>query len=202
MKTKSVNNEKPFLFQRVGAFLFDMIIISFLSSLLASPFIDSNKIQDLDSHYTEVIQDFVAEKISFNEYTAEIVNVQYELVRTNGLVNITGICLSLLYFIVLPLYYNGQTFGKRIMKIKIVSTSGDLNANQLIFRSFLANSILLDLLSIIFVMLASRSTYFYCVGLLSFTQYCMMVASFFMIIIGKEGLSIHDYLVHTKVIKV
>ena len=104
--------------------------------------------------------------------------------------------------VVLPIFNNGQTLGKKIFGMKIVSTYGDLNANQLIFRSFLADFLLLNIISVMFLMFASRDVYINCIELFTLAQYTITFASIIMVIVNKEGLAIHDGLVHTKVVKV
>ena len=201
MSKKEVD-EKPYFFQRLLAFLLDIFIVSIVASILSSPFIKTKEIEPLQTKYFEVMENYMNQKIDTNEYTAEIINIQYQLSQLNGIVTIITIIISILYFVVYQLYSNGQTIGKKIFKIKVVSTNKDLSMNQLIFRSFLANNILLDILSMIFVIFSSKSIYFYCVGLLSILQYVFIIISFFMIIFSKEGLGLHDRLVHTKVVKV
>ena len=44
----------------------------------------------------------------------------YQLSKETGLTNIVTIVVYVLYFIVYQMYMNGQTIGKRIMKIRVV----------------------------------------------------------------------------------
>ena len=122
--------------------------------------------------------------------------------RSMELTSIFVILVSVLYYVVLPIYNKGQTLGKKLFGMKIVSTYGDLNANQLIFRSFLADFVLLNIITVLFLMFASRSIYLSCIELFTLAQYTITFASIIMVIVNKEGLAIHDGLVHTKVVKV
>jgi uncharacterized RDD family membrane protein YckC len=58
------------------------------------------------------------------------------------MLSLITILIEVLYFVVFQLYNGGQTFGKKITKIKVVSESNDLTMNQMIFRSLLSNYIL------------------------------------------------------------
>ena len=193
--------EKPYFFQRLAAYIIDILVVSLIASLLSSPFIKTKEIETLQSKYFDTMEKYVNQDINTNEYTAEIINIQFQLTQLNGLVTIITILVSLLYFVVYQLYNQGQTMGKKILKIKVVSTDGELSMNQLIFRSFIANNILLDIISIIFVIFSTKSIYFYCVGLFSILQYVLIIISIIMIFTTKEGLALHDKFVHTKVVK-
>ena len=117
------------------------------------------------------------------------------------MISLITIALNILYFVVYQLYNKGQTIGKKLMKIKIISTDGELFMNQMIFRAFIANFILVDLISFLFMLTKSKELYFYGTGIFQFIQYIIVIVSVFMIMFRKDGCSIHDKLVHTKVIR-
>ena len=88
---------------------------------------------------------------------------------------------------VFQLYNKGQTIGKQIMKIRVKSDHGELTMNQMIFRAFIANSILLDLITFMFMLSNSRLVYFYGITTFSTLQYSITLISIFMILIRKDG---------------
>lgn len=197
------DTEKALFIQRLFAFFIDVLVVSFIASLFATPFIDSKRSEDYEAQLSNVYEKYMQQETSADEFVIEYSNIAYNLARNNGIVSIVTIVVGILYYVVFQLYNNGSTLGKKLLKIRVVSTNGDdLSMNQLIFRSFIANSILLDILSIIFVIFAKRDTYFYCVGLFSMIQYIIVIISLFMVMYSKDGLSVHDRLVHTKVIKI
>ena len=200
-KNDDPKSEKALFLQRFVAFLIDVFIVSTLASMLASPFVNTKKIEDLEEKSYKLVSDFSEKKITLNEYTAEYMNITYSLVKNNGMASIIGLLLGIVFYVVIPFYWDGKTIGKKILKIKIVSSEGSLSMNQLIFRAMIVNSMLLDFITILLIMIAPKTTYFYCVGIFSLIQYIIMIVSAFMVMYGKEGLSIHDRLVHTKVVK-
>ena len=204
MKKKSDYNrekKKALFLQRFIAFLIDIFIVSFIVALISTPFVNSKKIESLNDKSYELIEKFRNKEIDTNEYVAEYLNISYDLSKSSGMITIINIVISLLYYVLFVLKNNGQTLGKKLLKIKIVSTDSELTTNQLIFRSFIANSILINFLSVMLLLCVSKSVYFYCYFSFSIIQYIITIISVFMIIYSKSGMSIHDRIAHTKVIK-
>ena len=193
---------KPLFISRVFAYLIDSILVLLLASLLSSPFINSDHMISLAKESSNILEKYQSQEISEKEYNVEISNLEYLMAKDTLLVNILYILVGVAYFVVYPLYRNGQTLGKKLFKMKIISSVGNLDTNQMIFRSFLANSILYKLITIIFIMFSSRDVYSLCINWFSYAQYIFIIVSIFMVVYGKEGLSIHDRIVHTKVVKV
>ena len=199
---KSKKSDKPLIISRVLAFLIDSFFVMLLASLIVSPFMNSKELSSLMNETTSVLEKYQKSEITIQQYNVELSNIQYKMSKSMELVNIVRLLFGVIFFVVYPLYHNGQTLGKRIVKIKVISTAGELSANQLLFRSFIANAILLDVISILFLMFASRNVYTSCVELFTMIQHIIMIVSFFMISFDKEGLTIHDRLVHTRVVNV
>ena len=195
-------SDKPLFLTRCFAYLIDAFLVLLLSTFLATPFVNTSKITSLAQNSRELVEQYSKGEVSDKEYEVEISNLEYQIATNMELINLMGVFIGLIYYVVLPLYNNGQTLGKKLMKLKIISTYGDLNSNQLVFRSFIANSILLNLLSIIFLMFASRDVYTTCVSLFTMAQYTITAVSVFMVVFDKNGLSIHDGVVRTKVVKI
>ena len=200
-KDNKIKKDKVLFIQRFAAFIIDVVIVSLISSLIAIPFVDNEKISKINDRATELSQQMVDNKISMEEYTYQYIDVTYDLARVNGITNIIAITVGLLYFVVLQIYRNGQTIGKKLLKIKVISDDGDLTMNQMIFRALIANSLLVDFLSLVFVIFTDKNAYFYCVGLFTLFQYTITLISIFMVMYSKDGRAIHDRLVHTRVVR-
>ena len=192
---------KALFFQRFIAFIIDSIIVGLLASLLTTPFIDSKKEEDITNQSLEIIQKYQNQEISIEEYTAQYMSSSYQLAQVSGLSSIVGVLISVLYFVVYQVFRNGQTLGKRLMKIRVVSTSGELSYNQMIFRSMIANSILVNILVFIALLFHSSQAYFYSTMIFQGIQYIIIIISAIMIANKNNGLAIHDKLVHTMVVR-
>lgn len=194
------NNSKALFFDRFIAFIIDFILIYLIVILISSPFTDTKRNTLLQQQADEVRLKFTNNEISSQEFLMDYSDCYYKIARENGISSLVLIIVYILYFVVYQTYNNGKTFGKKIMKIRVVSDSS-LTINQMIFRSFLADFILLELISFIFMLFLSKKIFFSCIGLISVIQYLMVFISIIMIFKREDGCSIHDILTNTRVIK-
>ena len=200
MKTKS--NAKAYFVQRLVAFIIDILLVSSVVSVITIPFVNEKDTKKYTKSATELVEKFSNNEISNEEFIEENKELSYNMARSTGIVSLVTIIMNILYFVVYQLYNKGQTVGKRLMRIKIKSDDGELFMNQMIFRAFIANFILVDLISFVFMVFASKDMYFYITGIFQGIQYLIVIISIFMVLTRKDGCSIHDKLMHTKVVRI
>ncbi|MBR1936346.1 MAG: RDD family protein [Bacilli bacterium] len=197
-----MNNKKAFFVQRFGAFVIDFMIVFFVVSLIASMFIDQKATDSLISQSNNLMNNYVKEKIDTNSFISQYSVLSYKIARNNGGLSLTLIVVNVLYFIVFQLYNKGQTIGKSLFKIRVVSNDGELDMNQMLFRGLIANSILMELISFAIMLFCKNDVYFYSVGVIEIMQYLIMFVSMIMILNHKDGRALHDKVVNTSVIRV
>ncbi len=200
MKAKG---EKALFVQRFIAFILDIFIISSIASLISYPFLDAKSINKLNNESNELIEKYTAKEIDMNTYAAEVKSIGYQLSQKQGVVSLVTLFLSVLYFIVYQYYNNGQTVGKKLMKIKVSSSTGkELTMNSFIFRSLIINSILVDMISFAIVVFGNEMAYFYGVAICGIIKYTLLLICGFMAMWSKSGMGLHDRIAHTTVVKV
>lgn len=197
-----MNNKKAFFVQRFGAFVIDFMIVFFVVSLISSMFIDQKATDSLISQSNNLMNDYVKEKIDTNSFISQYSVLSYKIARNNGGLSLTMIVVNVLYFIVFQLYNKGQTIGKSLFKIRVVSNDGELEMNQMLFRGLIANSILMELISFAIMLFCKNDVYFYSVGVIEIMNYLIMFVSMIMILNHKDGRALHDKVVNTSVIRV
>lgn len=199
-KKNSDENNKAYFLQRLLAYVLDMTIVVLVSTLISYPFISTKAVDKLNKQSSEILEKYQNQEISAKTYFNQSMDNSYQLSKETGLTNIVTIVVYVLYFIVYQMYMNGQTIGKRIMKIRIVKNKdGTLSMNDMLVRGLINNYILANILIAIFVLI-NRNTYVYGSSIVQIIQYAILIASIFMIIIRKDGRSVAALICGTKVV--
>ena len=197
----SKGESKALFVQRLVAFLIDILLISVVASLISAPFINTDKTSDLEKKTYKLVEQLQKDEISVEEYSVQYKTLYYKMARNSGVSSLIIILLNVLYFVVFQIYNKGQTIGKKMVNIRIVSDEGELSYNQLIFRSFIANFILVDIIMFVFMLFSTKDVYFWSTIIFRGIQYLIVFISIFMIMNHNDGRAIHDKIVHTKVIR-
>ena len=193
--------KKAMFLQRFFAFIIDMLIVSFIVSLVTTPFVDTKKISKLEEKSIEVVQKFQNREVDTKIYLEEYANIYYKLARNSGIVSLITILFNVLYFIVYQIYAKGQTLGKKMLKIKVVSNDGELFMNQMIFRAFIANFILFDIINFGIMLFSPKSIYLYLTVFVETIQWIIVIVSIIMVMNREDGCAVHDRLAHTMVVR-
>lgn len=200
-KIEDDKSKKALFLQRFLAFCIDVILVSLLASIISTPFMDAKKMEQIEQQEIQLLEQTKSDSFDVDAYIDSYININYKTARYSGILSLVVIFLDVLYFVVYQIYNNGQTIGKKIMKIRVVSDDGELSTNQMIFRSFISNLILISLLKYIFMLFATKETYFYVSGVFELFQYLIMFISVIMIANRKDGKAVHDLLFHTSVVR-
>ena len=195
------NSQKPLFTSRFLAYCIDMLIVFLISSLIATPFVDSKELNNTSEELNNIIEEYQEKKITIEEYSARYETQIYKLAREQGVLSLIIIVMLILYFIVYQTYNNGQTLGKKLLKIRVVSETSDLNMNQMILRAFVVDNLLLYIVSFIFMLFLSKADYFNSLVVAGYLQIGVIIVSAFMVMFRKDGKGIHDILCKTSVIK-
>lgn len=207
-----------YILRRITAYFIDIMLVVMVASLITSnKYIDINyskyqKVYDeyktCYDEYESLLKEFEEgeiDKVERNnlekEYEEKLENYSYKLSKLSFVPRFMGIVLSLFYFIALQFYFNGQTLGKKIMKLRVVSNdSKNLNIFSFLIRSLIVNEIFISILNLICVLFLSKNVYFTYNKIIYFVTYFIEILIAFTIIFSKDNRGIHDILAHTKVI--
>lgn len=197
------NDTKNAVFlQRLVAYLIDGFIITMIISMIASLFVNSDAIQKINNELVDLINKLQTNDVSYLTYIKEVSVLELELAKQSGITTIVTLFVEILYFVVFQIYNSGQTIGKKIMKIKVISNNGELTMNQMIVRSLLINSVLLNMISLIAVsFINDPMQYLYVFGSFDSIQYLFVIVTTLMVMFRKDHVSLHDMITNTRVIK-
>ncbi len=200
-KVKKSPDIKAMFSQRVLAYIIDFAIL-WLITFVITMFVPVNDTATkLYEEQNRVIEGYVEGTVSMEEYVNQIVDLGYDISKQTVIVSIVTIVISLLYYVVYPCYNNGQTFGKKLMKIRIKKTNDtELSMNDLLIRSMINNSILVNIITVALVLFLSKDLFLSTSSLLSSIQYLVLIISLIMIAFTKNAQGLHDKIAKTEVV--
>ena len=194
--------ERALFIQRLIAYIIDMIIISCVSSIISYSFIDFNSYEKLTKEGDKVLEKYTKQEIDFKVYFSDSMDIEYQKSKITGFTNIITIAILVFYFIVYQIYNNGQTIGKKIMKIRIIKNDNDiLSMNNMIIRELFNSSIFVNIF-IAIVAFFGRNSYIYGSLIASIFQYVFIGITVFMIFFRKDGRGLADFIGATKVVMI
>lgn len=192
---------KPLFSRRLCAYLIDIIIVLFISVSVTSFIPTSEKVKTLTEKMNEVVTLASEKEISFEKYSTEINNINYDLTKETVISNLLSIIIYILYFVIYPVYNNGQTIGKKLLKLKVINIKEKkLTFNNLLFRELLLHSIALNIIINIVVLFVNENSFISINNILNITQEAILFVIIIMIITRKDGRGFHDILGNTMVI--
>lgn len=193
--------------KRVMAYIIDVLIFSIVLTPIINwsvinPYID--EYTENYSEYTELIEQANAGEIDTetDEYKDKIVDLNYNINKYKVISSSISVVGFILYFAVLQWALNGQTIGKKIMKIRVVANNEDkkLNVGNYILRSLILNNIIFSIILIIGVYIFKAPGYYTLSMVVSYLQLLVMSLIMLMVVLRKDFRGLHDFVAGTKVI--
>lgn len=115
--------------------------------------------------------------------------------------SIITIITTLLYFGVIQYILKGQTVGKKLLNLQVVSASKkELNIINYILRSLIINNVLLNAIGLIFLAYSSKKIYLQADSTLSLLVSIVEAITIFLVMTREDKRGLHDLLFNTKVI--
>lgn len=171
-----------------------------------------NKLIENETYKEIIISKYEDSKITAGEYKkiVEKINSEFDLVAKDytyilgkeGTSNsiITLVC-TLLYFGVIQYFLKGQTIGKKLLKLKVVSASDKkINILNYLLRSLIVNDVLLNGIGIILLLTTSKNIYTNASNTISLLISITEAIIIFLVMTREDERGLHDLLFNTKVI--
>lgn len=189
--------------RRLLAFLIDFFIFYFVVTILGAFLPLSSTQIELNEQIVELQEKYISEDISTEEFINEYKVLMPKYDKENIFLNIINLVYILGYFIVIPVINNnGQTIGKKVMKIRIQKKDGNLTIRDMILRNFVTTSLLQLMISSTIIYLVSGDIYFIISLIVSFLQILLVIITSFMIIYRKDKNGVQDLITKTSVVEV
>lgn len=189
---------KSSFFRRVGAYIIDYFIVTLILSIITMGFENNTY---LVKETNNLINGYLNEEITIEEYNDKLIDVNYKLQKENRLFNGVSCLLFTGYFVIFAYLNKGQTLGKKIFKIKVASKDGkSLNIVKIFFRALFIYGILSSLYSCIFVNFLNANMFNTGSVIVSYIETFFIVASFLMVLYKKDKRGLHDMIAGTEVL--
>ncbi len=186
--------------KRILAFSIDILLVTLVATLLTrilpiDPYVD--KYQDVYEKYTE----FSKENQKGTVDQDQLMNYTHDIYYYRVVSSAVSVGLLILYFGVLQMVWHGQTVGKKIFKIQLVSNNDKkLHFGNYLIRVIILNNILFTVLSDVLVFVLDVKPFYYVAYVLSLISSTIYVANILMIILKSDNRGLHDILAGTKVV--
>lgn len=141
-------------------------------------------VKEINSNFDNIAKDYV-----------------YLLNKNNKVNTIVTLIITIVYFGLLQYLAKGQTVGKRLLKIRVVSaTDKKLNVLTYTLRSLIVNDVLLNTIGVLFLFLASKKVYISSNNIIGTLVSICEALIIFTVITREDARGIHDLLFGTKVV--
>ena len=162
--------------------------------IIASKYDDNNISK---GEYKEIVN-------SINEQFDKVVADYNYILGKEGISNsIITLSCTLLYFGVIQYFLKGQTIGKKLLKLKVVSASDKpINVLNYLLRTLIVNEVLLNAVGLVFLFYTSKSVYLQANNYLGIILSIIEGIIIFLVLTREDQRGLHDMLFNTKVISV
>ena len=196
--------------KRFSAFVIDIIVVSIICSMVTLVIPKSSGYENLNNKLIEVAESYT-EKIAndpenidmniYKDYIEEVSPISYQIEKQDFMTKIVLVIIYILYYVLYQFKNNGQTLGKRLMKIKIEKEEGNITINDLLFRSFIVNSVLTGLINIVLLFTTNNINYLIATEIISLIFGTTLLISGIMCIARKDKKTLQDLITKTKVVE-
>ena len=199
---KKEQHLKALFSQRFVAFMIYLILVSFITSLVTDIIATNSSIDKLYDQQVKIVENYTAGKITMQEYVNQLVDINYDIAKQTGIITLVSIAISLLYYVLYVYKNDGQSIGKKMMKIKIQKKDKDkeLTMNDLLFRTMILQGTLVSIIGFCTILFLDKDTYLATNSLLNLIQYSILIISFFLVAFTKERQGLHDMVAKTEVV--
>lgn len=191
--------------KRIFAYLIDIVIVSFISTLLFMlPCFKSSYTQysNMNTEYLELAQE-IATSGSSDIDENKLLDLQYNMYKTSSTLLIIRLGVIFLYFGVVGFLLKGQTLGKKILGLRIVSVNEEnINPGLFMLREVLVINFVPELISLLVLITCSKGLW---LEVVNYSNYASYITTFLLVgfmIFRDDERGMHDIICKTKVIDV
>lgn len=193
------------VFRRFVAYLIDFFIVAGIASCISYiSFLNPQK-DAYEEKYNEVLslyERLEQDEISQEEFTNEYISLYYDLNHLDMNYVVINLIVLIAYFGVFQWQGKGQTLGKRLMKIRVVSKDEKKPVGWVsyLIRTVVLNNIIITLLQIAILYFYDINSYYPIYSNINLVGYVLIYIILFLFLIRKDHRGLHDLIAGTNVV--
>lgn len=189
-------------YKRALAYLIDVIVVVLLFMVIAYFIPQSKNIYSLQTELDWINESLMLNEMDLGIYFHRIGIVYYDMYKVLMVFNILSLVIGIFYFGILQWKLNGQTLGKKLFKIQVISNDDyGVTLPQLFVRGLIINGFFFAIYSLLMSFLLAKYVYFVTVVLVGMIQVALFLVSVFMVFYSRKKRGLHDIIGRTKVIE-
>lgn len=189
--------------KRICAYLIDIFILFVFIGIGAMLTNVTENEKALRLELSEMNEKAVMRETSITSYLFHLSEISQDIDREHVAVGFINLVFVFIYFVFIPYFMEGKTFGKALMKIRVVDESGEeASIHSLVIRNVVLNGLLYLFLSLLFIYIVPGILYLLMISILGILQLALVIFSVFMVLYRKDGVGLHERLSHTRVVEV
>lgn len=190
--------------KRFGAFIIDVTILGIIMSFFIIALPKSKEYDDAvkrgEKLASEVIDDIIDnQKINEEKLTEEGIEIRYIMDKESIHISLIRIVLYIAYFGTFAYYQNGQTIGKKILKIRLKSNSSMDASIIYILRAILVHGLIFNLINAICVVFLDSHSYFNLYTITNTLNFLFLVSTVIVYFSRKDKRMLHDLIFKTEI---
>ena len=165
---------------------------------------NSSVVDDLRQARGVAISDFFYGNGSRYESVSRVFDIQFDIDEERILISTIAIVVYIGYFIIFEFLKNGQTIGKKLLRIRVENKEQgkSLTLISMIIRPLILNWIFIAFVSLLLSVLGLREHYFYIMAIVIILQIVIVIICIVQMKIREDGRGLQDILSCTRVVKV
>lgn len=187
---------------RIVAYFIDIIIIYFIATIITGFLPRSITYEKAVEKETKIIDKATSGDYEIEEMLDELYEVRYDIDKETIHITLISCVLYLAYFGTYAFYNNGQTLGKKLLKIKI-EYEGDKKYQHTMYllRACLIHGIFTSVSLVILVLFLNVNTYSITYSVISVINTIFLFTTLVVSAFREDGKGIHDLICRTNIIK-
>lgn len=192
-------------YKRLVAYVIDIILVAFVVGLICNSNLmqkQMDKYNDANTRLEEKTASILNDEDNEKENEEELKSIIYDINYFGLTYNVVNILITIGYFAIFQYFNKGKTIGKKILKIKVVSSyDTELPLANFLLRTIILYNIIFTVINIVSIEFLKINGFYKVYVISSSLSSVVTIILLFMILFKKDEKGLHDVICSSKVIE-